>query len=379
MQNFVFRNPTRIVFGKGTIPQLGHLVPTDVPVLLLCGGGSIRNNGVYDQVSSSLAQHQVHEFWGITPNPLYETCLEALELVRAEKIGFLLSVGGGSVLDAAKFIAAAARFENGDPWQILSDGAEVHDALPVGAVLTLPATGSEANGNAVISRESTREKLPFGSEQVYPVFSILDPETTFSLPRKQIRNGVIDAFVHVVEQYATYDTHAPVQDRVAEGVLQTLVEVGATTLNEPRNYEARAAFMWSATVALQGLIGAGVAQDWSTHMIGHELTAFYGVDHAESLAIVLPGVWRAQLETKHGKLAQMGQRVFGVQGPEAAIAATEDFFKSLEMPLRLGEYGIDAEDAVAKVTARFEQRRSRLGERRDITPRRVAEILRARV
>ncbi len=378
MQNFVFQNPTRIVFGRGTIPQLSRLVPQDVPVLLLYGGGSIRENGVYDQVSSSLTQHQIHEFGGITPNPLYETCLEALEIVRREKIEFLLSVGGGSVLDAAKFVAAAARFQDGDPWRILSDEAEVHDALPVGAVLTLPATGSESNGNSVISRESTHEKLPFSSEKVYPVFSILDPETTFTLPSKQVRNGVVDAFVHVVEQYATYDTHSPIQDRVAEGVLQTLVEVGQTTLNEPKDYEARAAFMWSATVALHGLIGAGVAHDWSTHMIGHELTAFYGVDHAESLAVVLPGVWRAQLETKQGKLSQMGQRVFGVRGPEAAIAATEDFFTSLAMPLRLGEYGIDVEDAVAKITARFEQRGSLLGEHRDITPGRVAEILRAR-
>jgi len=345
---------------------------------LLFGGGSIHENGVYEQVSGSLAKHQIHEFGGITPNPLYETCMEALEVVRREKIEFLLSVGGGSVLDAAKFIAAAACFEDGDPWRILSDGAKVHDALPLGAVLTLPATGSEANGNSVISRKSTQEKLPFSSEKVYPVFSILDPKTTFTLPPKQVRNGVIDAFVHVVEQYATYDTQAPVQDRFAEGVLQTLVEVGKVTLKEPENYQARAAFMWSATMALHGLIGAGVAQDWSSHEIGHELTAFYGVDHAESLAVVLPGVWQAQLETKRAKLTQMGDRVFGVRGPEAAIAATEAFFASLEMPLRLGEYGIDAEDAVAKVTTRFEQRGSRLGERRDLTPSRVADILRAR-
>ena len=270
MKNFEFQNPTRIVFGKGTIPRLSRLVPTDVPVLLLYGGGSIRKNGVYDRVSSTLTQHRIHEFGGVTPNPLYETCMEALEVVRCEKIEFLLSVGGGSVLDAAKFIAAAARFEAGDPWQIVSDGAQVDDALPVGAVLTLPATGSESNGNSVISRESTREKLPFSSEKVYPVFSILDPETTFTLPRNQVRNGVVDAFVHVIEQYATYDTRTPVQDRIAEGVLQTLVEVGRTTLNEPRNYEARAAFMWSATMALQGLIGAGVVHDWSTHLIGHE-------------------------------------------------------------------------------------------------------------
>jgi len=248
MQNFVFQNPTRIVFGKGTIPQLRDLVPTGAPVLLLYGGGSIFKNGVHEQVTSSLQKHHIHEFGGITPNPLYETCLEALEVVRREKIEFLLSVGGGSVLDAAKFIAAAAHFADGDPWRIISEGDKLHSAIPVGAVLTLPATGSESNGNAVISRESTQEKLPFSSDKVYPVFSILDPETTFTLPRKQIRNGVIDAFVHVVEQYATYDTHSPVQDRVAEGVLQTLVEVGQTTLNEPENYEARAAYMWSATI-----------------------------------------------------------------------------------------------------------------------------------
>jgi NADP-dependent alcohol dehydrogenase len=378
MDNFTFKNPTEIVFGKQTIGALGSRVPTDVPILLLYGGGSIKRNGVYDQVRAALGTRTVFEFGGVEPNPLYETAMPAVELCRREQIGFILTVGGGSVLDAGKFIAAAAPFQGPDPWLILGHRAPVERALPLGAVLTLPATGSESNGNAVISRRSTQEKLHFSSPLVYPVFSILDPETTYSLPPKQVRNGIVDAFVHVLEQYATYPVGAPLQDRLAEAILGTLVEVGRRTLDQPEDYAARATLMWSATVALNGLIGCGVPGDWTTHDIGHELTAFFGIDHAESLAVVIPGLWAVARAEKREKLEQYAERVFGTRGVDGAIASTEAFFLSLSMPVRLGDYGIDVEDAVAKLSTRFRARRARLGEHRSIGPDEIAQILRLR-
>jgi NADP-dependent alcohol dehydrogenase len=378
MQNFTFHNPTEIIFGKGTIAALAERVPTDVPVLLVYGTGSIKKNGVYDQVKRALGTRQVIEFSGIEANPRYETCLEALKVVRAERVGFLLSVGGGSVLDGTKLVAAAARFEGADPWTILSHHAKVEAALPIGCVLTLPATGSESNGNSVISRAATQEKLAFSSPRVYPVFSILDPETTYSLPKQQVRNGIVDAFVHVMEQYLTYPADAPLTDRLAEAILSTLVEVGPITLQRPTEYQPRATLVWSATVALNGIIGSGVPQDWATHEIGHELTAFYGVDHAESLAVVMPGLWTIDQERKRAKLEQYGTRVLGVTGADAAIAGTEQFFLSLGMPVRLRDHGIDAEDAVARIVKRFTERGTRLGEHGDLTPEHVARILRAR-
>jgi NADP-dependent alcohol dehydrogenase len=379
MQNFVFKNPTEILFGRGMIGELGRRVPDHAPVLMLYGGGSIKSNGVYDQVTAALKHHRVVEFGGIEPNPLYETCLRAVESVKATQAGFILAVGGGSVLDAAKFIAAAARFDGAEPWDLLrSGGADIKTAVPLGAVLTLPATGSEANGNAVISRKATREKLALSSSRVFPVFSVLDPETTFSLPARQVRNGIVDAFVHVMEQYLTYPAAAPLQDRFAEGILQTLVEVGPVTLAEPANYEARAAFMWSATLALNTLLACGVPQDWSTHMIGHELTAFYGLDHAETLAIVLPGVWKHQLARKQAKLEQYGRRVWNVRTAKGAIAKTEDFFHALGMPTRLRAYQVVAKEAAARIQARFAERKTVLGEHGDLGADAAAAIVRSR-
>ncbi|HNQ89194.1 MAG TPA: iron-containing alcohol dehydrogenase [Verrucomicrobiota bacterium] len=379
MQNFVYHNPTAILFGRGMIAEVAGRVPVDAPVLMLYGGGSIKRNGVYDQVKAALKAHEVVEFGGIEANPLYETCLRAVEVVRSSQARFLLAVGGGSVLDAAKFIAACACYEGPDPWEILrSHGSVVRAALPLGSVLTLPATGSESNGNSVISRAATREKLALFSRHVFPVFSVLDPETTFSLPPKQVRNGVVDALVHVMEQYMTYPAAAPLQDRLSESILQTLIETGPVTLAEPGDYEARATLVWSATLALNTLLACGVPQDWSTHMIGHELTAFYGLDHAETLAIVLPGVWRHQLESKQAKLEQYGRRVWNVGTAEDAITRTEAFFHSLGMPTRLADYGIDAREAAEKVRARFVERKTVLGERGDLGPEAVARILIAR-
>ncbi|NLS91268.1 MAG: iron-containing alcohol dehydrogenase [Planctomycetaceae bacterium] len=379
MQNFVYRNATEIIFGKGTIAEVETRVPRDVPIMLTYGGGSIKKNGVYEQVQAALKGREVIEFAGIEPNPLYETCLKAVDLLRNGRVGFLLAVGGGSVIDATKFIAAAACYEGPDPWDILrSGGQQVKAAIPLGTVLTLPATGTESNGNSVISRKATAEKLAFYAGCVFPVFSVLDPETTYTLPLKQVRNGVVDAFVHVMEQYMTYPAEAPLQDRLAESILQTLIEVGPRTLAQPRDYESRASFMWSATLALNTLIGCGVPQDWSTHMIGHELTALYGPAHAETLAIVLPGVWVHQLAKKEAKLRQYGQRVWGVAAAEAAIQKTEEFFHSLDMPTRLNAYNINAEEAAEAVRRRFTERGVKFGEQGDIDGDAAAAILRSR-
>ena len=383
MLNFEYYNPVRIVFGKDTIAELDRLIPPDVSVLMLYGGGSIKNNGVYNQVLAALGKRRVREFSGIEPNPLYETCLKAVEIIKQEKTGFLLAVGGGSVLDAAKFMAAAALYTGVDSWDILAKGAEVKAAVPLGAVLTLPATGSEMNTNSVISRASSGEKLHFSSPCVYPQFSILDPETTFSLPVRQTITGIVDAYVHVFEQYMTFDVNASLQDRQAEAILLTLIGEGPKVLKNPNDYDARANVMWAATNALNGLIGCGVPQDWATHMIGHELTAFHGLDHAQSLAVVLPRLLTYCREQKKAKLLQYGQRIFGLKltgGDEcktadAAIKATEEFFNSLGMKTRLSDYRIDAGDAAAKISSRLKERGTMLGERAELSPGDVSKIL----
>lgn len=379
MQNFVFHNPVKLVFGKGSIAKLSELVPASARVLLAFGGGSIKANGVYEQVKTALGEREVVEFGGIEPNPRYETLMKAVELVRDECVTFLLAVGGGSVLDGVKFIAAAARFEGSDAWDILARGAAVEDALPLGDVLTLPATGSEMNCFSVVSRDETKEKLAFGSPAVYPVFSILDPETTFSLPPRQVANGLVDAFAHVMEQYMTYPANAPLQDRLAEAVLKTLIEIAPSAAAEPPSYAARADLMWSATMALNGIIGVGVPQDWATHDIGHELTALYGLDHGQTLAVVMPAMFRHEVAAKRAKLLQYAERIWDLRVVSederiaAAIDRTEGFFRSLGVKTRLSEYGITG--AGPEVAARLGSRGAKLGEHGSIGATEVAEIL----
>lgn len=380
MNNFVFHNPVKILFGKGQIAQVAGEIPANARVLMTYGGGSIKTNGVYDQVKAALAGYQVFEYGGIEPNPTYETLMGAVELARQERVDFLLAVGGGSVLDGTKFIAAAIPFQ-GDPWDILAKDAPFQTAVPLGAVLTLPATGSEMNCFAVVSKKATQEKLSFGHPLVFPRFSVLDPETTYSLPPRQVGNGVVDAFTHVMEQYLTYPADAPLQDRMAESVLLTLIEEGPKTLASPRDYESRANVMWCATMALNGLIGAGVPQDWTTHAIGHELTALHGLDHAQTLAIVLPSLMHVKRETKRDKLLQYAERVWGIRegSPDAridqAIARTRDFFESVGVPTHLSAYQVGQEQ-FGTIAARFEERgETTLGERRDITPDTIRQIL----
>jgi NADP-dependent alcohol dehydrogenase len=380
MLNFSYQNPTRIVFGKDQLAQLAKLIPPGSKVLLTYGGGSIKHNGVYEQVVKALDGFDWQEFSGIEPNPSFETLMRAADLVRREKIDFLLPVGGGSVIDGTKFIAAAAMFA-GDAWDILAKGAKVTAAIPLGCVLTLPATGTESNGNSVVTRYETQQKLSFSSALVYPQFAVLDPTVTFSLPPKQVANGVVDAFVHVMEQYMTYPVNAPVQDRFAEGLLQTLIEEGPKALNQPDNYDVRANVMWAATMALNGLIGQGVPQDWATHMIGHEITALYGLDHAQTLAIVLPSLLQQQRVQKRDKLLQYGRRVWQLQHQDEerliddAINHTRAFFEQMGVPTRLADYGIKA-DAVDKLVAALQANGMlKLGEHADITPDVSRQIL----
>lgn len=373
MLNFELHNPTRIVFGTQTVARIDDLVPAESRVLVLYGGESARRTGTLAEVRAALGGRVVYEFGGIEPNPSFETLMGAVELVREEGVDFLLAVGGGSVIDGTKFVAAAVGYA-GDAWEIMeSHGALVTHAMPFGCVLTLPATGSEMNKGSVVTRTATKSKLVFASEHVFPQFSVLDPTKTYSLPLQQVANGVVDAFTHVMEQYLTYPVNANVQDRFAEGLLQTLVDIAPQLLAEPDNYAARANLMWTATLALNGLIVAGVPEDWSTHMIGHELTALYGIDHARTLAAVLPANMQVRRVSKHEKLLQYGERIWGIsQGNEneridAAIDKTRAFFESLGVTTRLRDYGIDAQ-GIGDVVRQLEAHdMTALGERQEVT------------
>lgn len=381
MNNFTFYNPTKILFGKGQISAIQKEIPEGARVMVTYGGGSIKKNGVYDQVMQALQSHEVVEFSGIEPNPHYETLMQAVEIAKRKQVDFFLAVGGGSVIDGTKFIVAAMNYKGEDPWNIMAKREPVESAAPFGAVLTLPATGSEMNSGSVINRVSTKEKLAFGSPYTFPKFSVLDPETTFTLPVRQISNGVVDAFTHVLEQYLTYPVNAPLQDRLAEAVLLTLKEEGPKAVRNPQDYDTMANFMWSATMALNGVIRVGVPTDWATHYIAHELTALHGIDHARTLAIVLPSLLRYKSENKKAKLLQYGQRVWGVdtgtedERVEATIQATIAFFESLDVKTRLSDYEV-GQDTIDEIVHRFEARGVKdLGERADIQIPDVREIL----
>ncbi len=379
MYNFQYANPTRVCFGEDQIAKLPELIPAGSRLLVLYGSGSIKQNGVYDQLTQALAGREWLEFPGIGANPQYDQLMEAVDLVKRERIDFLLAVGGGSVVDGSKFVAAAARFEGDDPWEILLHKPPVKAALPLGCVLTLPATGSESNPAAVVSRGEA--KLSFMNPLVQPVFAVLDPTTTYSLPPRQVGNGVVDAFVHILEQYLTFPVGGEVQDRLAEGLLQVLVDNGPRALAEPTNYQVRANLMWAASLALNGLIGRGVPQDWSTHAIGHQLTALHGLDHAQSLAVVLPSLLREQAAQKQEKLAQFAERVWHSSREdkalriEEAIIRTEQFFLQMGVGTRLADYGLDAR-CIPGICSNLKLfGLTALGEQQDIDPDKVARIL----
>ena len=377
MNNFEFCNPVKVVFGKGSIARLSALIPEGSKVLVVYGGGSIKKNGIYEQVTAALKDFHTYEFGGIEANPRYETCMKAVELVKRENIDFLLAVGGGSVIDATKFIASATFFE-GDPWDILSKGGVIKKALPLGVVLTLAATGSEMNNGAVISRRETKEKYPFYSN--YPLFSILDPEVTFTLPPHQVACGLADTFVHVMEQYMTTPRQSRVMDRWAEGLLQTLIEIAPKIRENQHDYQLMADFMLSATMALNGFIAMGVSQDWATHMIGHEITALHGLTHGHTLAIVLPATLQVLREAKGDKLVQYGERVWGITSGtkeeriDEAIRCTEQFFRSLGLTTRLHEENI-GQETILEIERRFNERGVKYGENGNVTGAVARKIL----
>ena len=381
MLNFELQNPTKILFGKGQIANIAKEIPANARVLMTYGGGSIKTNGVYEQVIEALKGHEVVEFSGIEPNPTYETLMKAVEIIRTQKLDYVLAVGGGSVIDGTKFIVAAVDFE-GEPWDILAKSIRTTQAMPFGTVLTLPATGSEMNSGAVVTRVATQEKLSMGGPGLFPKFSVLDPEVIKSIPVRQLRNGIVDAYTHVLEQYMTYPANAWLQDRFAESILQTLIEVAPKILADPSNYEAAANFMWSCTMALNGLIQKGVPTDWATHMIGHELTALYNIDHAMTLAIIFPNLYRNRFDNKKEKLAQYGERVWNItegsieEKANAAIERTVAWLHELGVKTRLSEYTSDYAHTGEFIENRFTERGWKgLGERRDITPEVVKEIV----
>lgn len=383
MLNFELYNPTNLVFGKGQIEKLPTLVPQGSKILLAYGGGSIFKNGIYDQVKTALAGFEIVEFGGIEPNPHFETLMKAVAIIKAQNIDFILAVGGGSVIDGVKFISAAVHFD-GNPIDILQkrilfkDGSKV---IPFGTVLTLPATGSEMNSGAVVTIAATQEKLTLGGSDLFPKFSICDPTVIASLPKRQLQNGVVDAYTHVMEQYLTYPHEGYLQDRIAESILQTLIEIGPKVVENPTDYALASNFMWSCTMALNGLIQKGVPSDWATHMIGHELTALYGIDHARTLAIIGPNLYRVMFESKKGKLAQYGKRIFNLTGTEEAIAneainKTVDFFHQMGMDTKLSDYTATYDHTADFIVNRFDERGWKgLGEKQNVTLDKVKSIV----
>ncbi len=379
--NFTYVNPTRIQFGQGQIESISSLIPQDKKVLVVYGGGSIKKNGIYQQVEAALQEHNWLTFSGVQPNPTVEKLDEAVKIVKEQNVNYILAVGGGSVIDGCKYIAAAALYE-GDGWDILLRKTKVTDAVPIGAILTLPATGSESNAAAVVSKAETTEKLSFFARAVQPKFAVLDPDVIKTLPSRQIANGVVDAWVHTCEQYLTYSTNAPVQEGYAETLLRTLLMLGETIDNQDDVW--RANLMWSANQALNGLIGSGVPQDWATHMIGHEITALYGVDHARSLAIIQPSLLRHQIEQKRDKLEQMGRNVFGMDASEdlaeRTIKAIENFYHSVNVATQLTEYNGNKAEAIDMIATNLKKHgMARLGEKQSIGIKHCREILQSAV
>ena len=375
MKNFEFNHHTKITLGKGEIKHLSKEIPHDAKIMMLYGGGSIKKTGIYEQVTKALLGFNLIEYGGIPPNPEYSVLMGALRVIKEEKVDFLLAVGGGSVIDGTKFLAAAASFEGDNPWDIMTKRIPLNKTMPFGAVLTLPATGSEMNSGFVITRKETKEKLASGGPTLFPQFSILDPEVVKSIPQNQLANGVADAYMHVMEQYMTYPMGGMLQDRFAESILQTLIEVAPAIMKDPADYNAAANFMWSCTMALNGLINKGVSEDWAIHMMGHELTALFGIDHARTLAILAPSHYRYNFETKKGKLTQYAERVWNVtdgtddEKANVAIEKTEEFFHSLGIKTKLSEYTNDYAGTAEEVAKRFKERGwIGLGEHRSLKP-----------
>jgi NADP-dependent alcohol dehydrogenase len=385
MLNFDIINPTRILFGKDHYNRLTELVSsftTKKKIMLAFGGGSIHKNGIYDKVVSNLSNFEVIPFGGIEANPQFTTLLKAVKVCQNENIDFILAVGGGSVIDGVKFICGAVKYQ-GDPWNVLlrKEGCVFSESINFATVLTLPATGSEANSGAVISRDDLKEKRTMGGPLFFPKFSLCDPQVVASLPKRQIANGIVDAYMHTLEQYLTFPTDNLLQERQAEGILQTLIEIGPKVLENPADYKLASNLMWCATHALNGNLRCGVPTDWTTHMIGHELTAIFGIDHARTLAIIAPRLYQNQLENKKDKLIQYGQRVWELNGnsietAKEAIAKTESFFNSLGIDTKISKYTSDTGSIAETIKNRFIEREwTKMGERQAITPNDIFSIV----
>jgi NADP-dependent alcohol dehydrogenase len=376
MNNFIFCNPTKLVFGKGQIKEIKNLIPKNKNLMLTFGGGSVKENGVYNQVKDALKEHNFIEFWGIEPNPKIDTLKKAITIAKEKNINFILSVGGGSCLDGTKLIAAGIKYD-GDAWDLVLKGYAT-DGIDFASVLTLPATGSEMNRGAVISNSETKEKFPFYSR--YPLFSVLDPETTFSLPDYQIACGIADTFVHVTEQYLTYPNQSRIMDRWAEGILQTIIEIAPKIKDNKKDYDLMADFMLSATMALNDFIRMGVVEDWSTHQISHVITALHGITHAEALTLLHCGLLKTMKEQKKEKLLQYAKRIWNIntgtddEKIDEALNKTEMFFKSLGLATKLGEKNI-GDDTIEEIVRRFIVRGIKLGEGQNITSDVIRNIL----
>lgn len=353
MQDFSFRNPTKIVFGKSSmdkiVSELTAITPLVKKVLVTYGQGSIKKNGIYDKVMKELNGFTVEEFDGIEPNPRVETLRKAITIAKEFQPDIILAVGGGSVIDGSKLIAAATHY-SGDAWDFLLDwNLEPQKYIPLATVLTMSATCSEMNSGAVITNWTEYQKLFFERPQLYPVFSILDPQNTYTLPKEQIAASVVDPFVHVIEQYINTSLQTPLQDRWAEGLLMTLIENGPKAMDNPKDYDSRANLMLAGSMALNGLIVMGAGQDWATHNIEHEISAFYDITHAAGLAVILPRWMEVVAMTqKLPKLVQYGKRIWSLEGSDAdvakvAIDKTYEFFASLGCKMSLADFSINDE------------------------------------
>jgi NADP-dependent alcohol dehydrogenase len=385
MNNFEITTPTTIIFGKGQLAKVREQLAKHYggkKLLIAYGGGSVERSGFLDKLKEELDGYELHFFKGIEANPEFSTLMKAAGYIRSNDIGFILAVGGGSVIDGTKFISGAVGYD-GDPWDVLlrKPGAEFRSAVPFGCILTLPATGSESNSGAVISRSELREKRTMGGPLFFPKFALLDPTFVATLPQRQIANGIIDAFVHTMEQYLTYPTDNLLQERYAEGILSTLIEIAPGVMANPSDYAMASNLMWCANQALNGVLRCGVPTDWATHMIGHELTALFGIDHAQTLAIIGPRLYELKLSGKKEKLVQYGRRVWNLEGSDEEIAMnaierTEEFFRGLGVRTKLSEHTEDYGKTPEIVKDRFTERGwNGLGERQDLTPEEAAQIV----
>lgn len=387
MNNFYFYNPTKVIFGRGMLSRINREIKSDCKILLLYGQGSVKRNGVYEKVMKVLTDNKLDhvEFGGIEPNPDYLTCMKAVTFARKNKVDFILALGGGSVMDAAKFVALSYFCENIDPWQVITFKAEPPlKVLPIGCVVTAPGTGSQANNALVLSRREKKQKVTFYHISLYPRFSVLEPDFTFSMTRYQTALGTVDTFVHVLEQYMTYPTHTLLQDRQAEAILSTLIDVGKPLLDQLDDYDLRSTLMWCSSQALNGVLSRGTAVDWATHEIGHLLTVLFDMPHAQTLAIVLSGVYRSQFADKLEKLSQYGRRVWHLDGSDAVVAQrsidmTESYFEDLGVKTQFSSLGLNTPDVVREVRNYLEKSDFKnLGEHKNIDSEKVCAILASR-